>query len=333
MNPTIRLEPTEALVVVGSEAWNPADRSLGREHIRPLQVLTSDGAFVVERFNDLGPRGLRDFVVLADGRVVITTGYDLYELVRGELRRWELAGVSDIHELVAVPGGGLLVANTAHDQGVELGPDGALVRRWQLESFRHAASQPISHDRPLGGALGGRDPDRDDHFHGNEYLRSHDGETLVLVHHVTGFRPLRHLRQRLVGHGDGGVINLETREVHRLGLRAPHSLRLIRGGYAVLDSGAAEAVRYDPFFHQKERWPTPGWGRGLAIAEDGRWFIGISATRARYLTPGEDPGSNFVVATDEHGTERGRWPVVGVEQIWSVRLVSRALGDELARLT
>jgi sugar lactone lactonase YvrE len=89
-------------------------------------------------------------------------------------------------------------------------------------------------------------------------------------------------------------------------------------------------VIYDGRWRQRRRFATPGWGRGLAVADDGRVFVGVSATRARYLEPDEDPGANRVVAFDLDGRELGRWELPDVEQVWSVRLLSRVQGDALA---
>lgn len=326
------LEPDEAIVVAGSENWNPADRELGRDRIRSLQAVTADGDRHLAAFESLGVHGIRDLALLDERTAVLTTGYELYalDLDAGTLEQWPLDEVSDLHEL-SVEGGSVLVANTAYDEVVEL-RDGTVVGRHGVSGFRHSSARPIAHGRPLGGLVPiGPKPVRDDHFHLNQGVVGPDGNVLVVVHHVSGFRPVAQLRHRLTRHGDGGVLDLRTGTSRELGLRAPHSLRLLPdGGWVVLDSGRAEAVVLDEGWREVKRFGTTGWGRGLAVADDGRLFVGLSATRARYLQPGEEAGGNWVVAFSSDGVELGRWAVPDVEQVWSVRLLRRGDLDRLA---
>lgn len=329
------LESDRALIVLGSQNWNPHDRTLGRENIRPLQVATRSGVHQVRRLDTVGVHGIRDLVPIDDDRVAVTTGHDLLtlQLSTGEMQSWALPDAADLHELAVGPDG-LLAANTGHDEGLILTPDGTISRRVGIATFRHAGAQPIAHSRPLGGILpGGPKPIRDDHFHLNQVAVGHDGHLLVVVHHATGYRPTVELRQRLTGHGDGAVIDLDSGEVHRLGLRAPHSLRLTRdGGYAILDSGRSEVVVYDAGWIEQRRFTTHGWGRGFAAGES-HWYVGVSPTRKRYLNPGEVSGTAAVVVLDPiSGALIGRWDVDGVEQIWSVQLVSERLAARLVAL-
>lgn len=332
-SPSLPLEPGEALLVVGSENWNPDDRTLGREHIRSVQVLFHDGAGHAAALDPLGVHGLRDVTPLDAGHVALTTGYELLRLDvgTGGLDRWQPDRTSDLHEL-ALEDGLLLVANTAFDEGLVVATDGDVVRRFDLTAFRHASAQPIAHDRPLGGVLPGPRPVRDDHFHLNQVATGHDGGLLAVVHHVSGYRPVTHLRHRLTGHGDGGVIEIDTGRTHHLGLRAPHSLRRTHDGFAVLDSGRAEVAVLDDTWREHRRWSTGGWGRGFALAGS-RWFVGVSPTRRRYLAPGEASGAAAVTCVDgATGRHLGRHEVGGVEQVWSVRVVSRELGEALVAL-
>jgi hypothetical protein len=319
------LRDDEALLVAGSENWNPADRQLGRDRIRSLQAVTADGDEHLAQFEHLGAHGIRDVALSGADTAVVTTGYELYELDlrTGRLVEWPLDGTSDLHELW-VAGESVLVANTAYDEVVEL-REGRVVERHPVAGFRHAGSRPIAHGRPLGGLVPiGPKPVRDDHFHLNQAIVADDGSMLAVVHHVSGFRPVAELRHRLTRHGDGGVLDLAAGRPYPLGLRAPHSLRrLPSGGWVVLDSGRAEAVVLDDGWSEVRRFPTSGWGRGLAVADDGRLFVGLSATRARYLQPGEEAGGNWVVAFSPAGAELGRWAVPDVEQVWTVRLLRR----------
>jgi hypothetical protein len=210
--------------------------------------------------------------------------------------------------------------------------DGGTVHtRTSLAPFRHAAARPIAHGRPGGGLVPiGPKPVHADSFHVNQGHLTSDGELLALVHHVEGYRPFAHLGHRLTRHGGGGVIDLARGLIHHLGLRAPHSLRPHpHGGYAVLDSGRAEAVRYDSAWVETERWSTTGWGRGLTITDDGRWFVGLSATRRRYVPAGQPPEGNWVAVFDDRGTELARRQLPDVEQVWSVRMIDGSFASRL----
>ena len=329
------LGTSDALLVLGAQNWNPGDRWLGRAGIASLQFLTSDGPARAPALDGLGPNGLRDLLVLDDRRVLLTTGYELVELdiSSGALTSWSLGeDVSDLHEM-GLEGDRLLLANTAFNEGLVVSLNDRSVVRHGLSEFRHARSKAINHARPLGGAIPfGPKAVRDDHFHFNQLAADRTGSLLAVVHHVHGFRPVSHVAKRLVGHGDGGVIDLGRRAAHDLGLRAPHSLRMVDGNAVILDSGRSEIVAFDDHWRETARWPTPGWGRGLAV-HDGHWFVGVSATRRRYLEEGQDPGDNLVVCLDQMtGQELGRWIVEDVEQVWSVRVIDRAVAEALAAL-
>jgi hypothetical protein len=325
------LAEDEALIVAGSQNWNQADRYLDRDQIRPLQVLTTEGVVALDRLESLGDRGIRDLVELDDDRVLVTTGADLVEidLRDGSPAPWSMQPAGDLHEL-ASNGTHVVVSNTAFDEIVCLDTTGAVTGRRSLSQFRHASARPIAHARPAGGLVPiGPKPPNEDSFHVNQGHLTPDGDLLAVVHHVEGFRPFTHLGQRLTRHGGGGVLDLAAGTVHRLGLRAPHSLRSHpSGGYAVLDSGRAQAVRYDDDWSEMTRWSTGGWGRGLTITDDLRWFVGLSATRRRYARPGESE-DNWVVAFDDQGSELGRHLLPDVEQVWSVRLIDRRFADRL----
>lgn len=327
--------PGSALLVVGSQAWNPADRTLGRDRIRSVWVTDAGGRLRHCPFLDpLGPHGVRDLLPLGDGRLVVSNGYDLRVLdpASGAMAPWDLEDVSDLHE-VRREGARILVANTQRDELVELDGEGHVRRRRDLSRFRHERARPIGHDRRLGGALGG-EATHADHFHLNQGFAGHDGHTWVLVHHTAGYRPVTHVRQRLTGHGGGGVIDLDDGRVCPLGLRAPHSVRRLGDGYVLLDSGRGDLVRYDRRWTEVGRHPVGGWGRGAAVDEQaGVVHVGLSATRARYLRPGQDPGTNRVVAFDTASwTALGEVEVPGVEQLWSVRLVDATVADALVGL-
>jgi len=326
----------EALVVLGSENWNAADRHLGRGRIRSAQVLTTDGVTQLRHLDSLGARGLRDIVFVDDDTVVITTGHALFRfrIRSGTVDNLMPDHVSDIHEL-ALRGRTILFANTAMDEAIEVDVDSGAVTRRGLEAFRHSKSQAINHQRPLGGAIPvGPKQEWDDHFHANQYVDGHGDSALVVVHHVGGFRPMRAVGKRLVGHGDGGVLDLTNGDAHGLGLRAPHSLRrLADGGYVVFDSGRGEGVVLDGQFAPMRRFDVGGWGRGCAVVDDERWFVGLSALRKRYNSGGESSLNSVVSIDPESGKRTADWVLDDVEQIWSVSVVQRSVAELMGFLT
>lgn len=328
----------EAVIVVGSQAFNEADRSLDRLQIRSLQILRSGATVSRGRFDRLGARGLRDFLPLHDGvHALTTTANDLvlHNLATNEQATWAVHDLADIHTLTAV-GDRVLVASTATDEVVEIGLDGIVRERIPLVSLRHQKAQPIAHDRMFGGAVGaaGRDDPGEamhaqDHFHANEAFIGHDGHRYAVVHHTSGFRPILHATNRLVGHGSGGVVDLTDMRAYDLQLVAPHSARRIEGGYAVIDSGRQRLVLTDTAWMPTGTVDLPGWGRGFAISPDATlWFVGISATRRRYLRPKQTSVPNAVAVVRSGRTVATR-TITGVEQIWSVHVVPVAFAELL----
>ena len=62
------IDPGEAIVVVGAPATKPADRSLERHEIHPVQVFTSDGFEPVPAL-DCGEFGMSALVIRAEAGV------------------------------------------------------------------------------------------------------------------------------------------------------------------------------------------------------------------------------------------------------------------------
>lgn len=332
----------EAVVVVGSQAFNEADRSLDRCEIRSLQILRASATISGGRFDHLGARGLRDFLPLHDGvHALLTTANDLvlHNLASREQATWAVHDLADIHTITAV-GESVLVASTATDEIVEIGLDGHVRGRMDLAPLRHENAQPIAHDRALGGAVagiltetrssGGNEPlHSQDHFHANEAFVGHDAHRYAVVHHTSGFRPILHATNRLVGHGSGGVVDLDAMRAYELELVAPHSARRTATGYAIIDSGRQRLVLTDFGWTPTGEVALPGWGRGFGIDADGsRWFIGISATRRRYLRTLQTSYPNAVAVVRDRVNVATR-VITGVEQIWSVHVVNSGFAQLL----
>jgi hypothetical protein len=332
----------EAVLVVGSQAFNEADRSLERSDIRSLQILRPTATISRGRFDAFGARGLRDFLALHDGvHALTTTANDLvlHNLVTNAQATWAVSDLADIHTLTA-EGEAVLVASTATDEVVEIGLDGVVRGRVGLAPLRHENAQPIAHDKMFGGVVGGGanarvDPAEtlhaQDHFHANEAFTGHDGHRYAVVHHASGFRPILHATNRLVGHGSGGVVDLTTMRAYDLELVAPHSARLVDGGYAIIDSGRQRLVLTEADWTPTGEIALPGWGRGFGVSADRRnWYVGISATRRRYLRPRQTSAPNAVAVVREGHTVATR-VITGVEQIWSVHVVASEFAERLLR--
>jgi hypothetical protein len=326
----------QVLGVFGAENWNPADRHLGRGQIRSAQLITSDHTVSVPTLDGFGRHGVRDAVLLPDGdRLLLTDGDHPTEvsLSDGSTRPWAIDGLGDLHELSLVDDR-LLIANTGHDEVIEATPDGRLIMREDLGPYRHRRSRSIDHERPLGGALAPYGPPCGDHFHANQAFVSGQGTRCVLVHHCDGFRPLRHLQGRLIGHGHGGVIDLDRGTIHRLELTAPHSARWTGSHHIVLDSGRGHLAVFDAAWAPLLRVPVGGWGRGLALdARCSTAFVATSAIRHRYRSEAGMAGANQIVAVDLRTWKVvARRPIDCVEQLWSIRMFPIAIGEALLAL-
>jgi hypothetical protein len=328
---TLPIDAHEAVIVVGSQAFNEADRTMDRADVRSLQVLTAGASISGGRFDHIGVRGLRDFLPIHDGvHALATTANDLvlHNLVDDAQATWPVEGLADIHALTPVEEG-VLVASTATDVVWEIGLDGNPRGSIDLAPLRHRQARPIAHDRALGGVFGGAPVEATDHFHANEAFIGHDGHRYAVVHHVAGFRPMINATNRLVGHGAGGVIDLDDMRAYDLELVGPHSARLTPDGYVILDSGRNRALFTDRNWVRRGELELAGWGRGFAQSADGsRWFIGISATRRRYLRAGQTATPNAVTVVADGRVVATR-PVDAVEQIWSVHLVTDSFARNL----
>ncbi len=318
------LNDDEAVLVVGSQAFNDTDRSMERSEVRALQILTATTTISGGRFDRIGVRGLRDFLPLHDGVHALVTSANelvLHNLITDEQATWPIRGLADIHALTAYSSG-VLVASTATDAVWDIGFDGAVRSVVDLAPLRHRQARPIDHDRVLGGVFGAAPVTATDHFHANEAFLGLDNHRYAVVHHVAGFRPIIHAKSRLVGHGSGGVVNLDTMRAYDLQLVAPHSARVIDGGHAIIDSGRNRILLTDENWQSRGSVSLPGWGRGFAVSDDqSRWFVGISATRRRYLQAGQTATPNALTAV-VNGEVVANREVVNLEQIWSVHVVS-----------
>ena len=331
---TLPLDPTEALVVVGALATKPADRSLERHEIHPVQVFTSDGIEPV-RALDCGEFGMSSLVIRPDHGVVYgSTGNDFFRLDLDDGKVTDLAptDLKDSHEVTEVDGI-LWIANTGRDEAVafDLATE-RVVDRVRVRSVR--GSEPTEARAPDAG-------ETVDKFHANQITRALDGKLYVLVHHVDGKQLMKYVAQRLVKmQGNGGVIELDTGRPVALSLSGPHSVETVGPDEQwICDSRAGVLRVYDRDWREQAQIACAGWGRGVSISrratEAGVVYVGISAIRKRYLQviPTSQHSQNMVQAFDVAGRALiGETRVPNLETINNVYVVTRETADRLIRL-
>jgi hypothetical protein len=314
----------EALVVVGALATKPADRSLERHQINPVQVFTADGVEPV-RALDCGEFGMSSLVIRADAGVVYgSSGNDFFRLDLDDGKVTELAieGVVDSHEVTEIDGM-LWIANTGRDEAVAF----------------DLATETVARRVPVRSTRAARAGETVDKFHANQITRALDGKLYVLVHHVDGKQIVKYVAQRLVKmQGNGGVIELETGRPVALSLSGPHSIDVVGPDEQwICDSRAGLLRVYDRDWHERAQIPCAGWGRGVAVsrqAEATRVYVGISSIRKRYLQviPTSQHSRNMLQAFDvARRTLIGETLVPHVETINNVYLVSRETAERLLR--
>jgi hypothetical protein len=159
----------------------------------------------------------------------------------------------------------------------------------------------------------------------------------ALVHHVTGKQLIRRIAEKFIkSQGNGGVINLSTGRVVPLRLRAPHSVRKVRGDYWLCDSGNATVNVYSPEWELKETIRAKGWGRGADTSEAlGTFYLGISATRRRYLnvvSSGRKVPNMVQVLSVADGSPVGEVEFSAIEQINNVYTIPREMAAALLDL-
>ena len=330
------LDATRAILVTGAQCRREEDRTIpDRSSVRSLQILTRDATIVGSSLDRLGAHGLRGATPdLVRNRIILSTGEDLTELDLTSKTMTSLAvkGIDDAHDITVLADGGLLIANSGADEIIEVDIAGVERQRTSLDSFRsHRARQPIDHHRRDAGALAPRSAAGQDHFHVNQAFVGHNGHRFALVHHIDGFRPISHVAARLVGHGRGGVLDLDAHRYHALRLRAPHSVRPWRDGFLVLDSGRQCVITLDRWWYPTGSYCVPGWGRGADRDADGTIWVGLSAIRPRYSNAWTHSGPNSVVALNQHLQVIAQRELTNVDEVWAVHVVPASFAADLIR--
>ena len=325
------IDPAEAIVVVGALATKPADRSLERHQINPVQVFTSDGVTPV-RSLDCGEFGMSSLVIRADAGVVYgSSGNDFFRLDLADGIITDLGlDLKDSHEVTEIDGT-LWIANTGRDEAIafDLATE-KVTRRVPIRSARGSERAPAPFAAPTSDA--GETVDK---FHANQVTRGLDGNLYVLVHHVDGKQIVKYVAQRLVKmQGNGGVIELETGRPIPLSLSGPHSVEVVGPDEQwVCDSRAGVLRVYDRDWREHAQIPCAGWGRGVSVSRaSGRVYVGISSIRKRYLQviPTSQHSQNMIQAFDIGGHALvGETVVPDIETINNVYLVGRETAQRL----
>ena len=306
------LNDTSRLVVIGSEAANASDRTLGRGNIVSVQSLAPDGTLSAHaRFDGVGAHGVAAMFHDVDaGLLYYSGGTDLHVLdfADGTTRQIPVEGLVDAHEM-EMWDGLLWMTSTGTDEYITYDPaTGAMDRRYIVET-------------PEGAQ-------RDKH-HLNHIARGADGELYGLVHHVDGKQVLNQIKARaLKSQGNGGVIRLRDGARFPLKLHAPHTVTAIGGENWVFDSGQARIRVFAADWSPLREIPTSGWGRGGQLYEhDGRAYFaaGLSNIRRRYQHLFKNHAA-FINGVEIFDVETGK-PVFckaieGIEQVNNVYLLS-----------
>ncbi len=286
------------LLILGSQNAKEPDQKLKRSEVKPVQILTSGGDLKpVSFFNDWGKVGVSSiawdhrypqelFVSINDGIRRLNVNTKTYETL-------ELGEIGDLHDINFIDGL-LWISNTEYDEAIAYDADSnKVVQRNSLASFR----------MKLDDAKDGEEFEKvKDRFHCNQVFRDYNGDLCVLIHAINGWLLYRVLFEMLVKkQGDGGVINLDSKQIIPLKLQSPHSVRKINGEYWIQDSSDLSTKIFDQNWEPADTIKTGGFGRGVDFSENENVaYIGLSATRKRYLKviPTSEYHSNRVLIVD-----------------------------------
>jgi hypothetical protein len=310
------------LLVVGSRNLNPADQTMDTGEVRSMQIIDAKLRISPIPFFD----NWADFSSIAQHpddpfRLYLANPSEIFEFdLRGQ--RYELLdipGLDDIHE-VAILNGGLWISNTADDE-IVLFDTGSrhVAERIDLRAITRKA---------------GANNQIADTFHVNQVFEAYNGDLCALVHHHSGHQEVSLVAEKVIKRqGDGGVINVTRRTTHNLGLKAPHSVRLVDSSYWVYDSGRFEIKIFNKQWNLTRTLATRGFGRGAdSVAGQDIFYAGISATRKRYLglIPRGEAVPNMVQVFDTKTfAELGTIHVPNIEQVNNVYCLRAEIAEAL----
>lgn len=316
------LNSANNLLVVGSQNLDPADWTMPSEQIRSMQLIDARLQIsAIPFFEDW--RGIssvaqhpRDPFIL-----FIANSSEIFEFNLRK-KRYELLhipGIDDVHEISFLDDG-LWISNTADDEAVLFDPE------------THSVAQRI--DLRTITPESGESEEIADTFHVNQVFRNFDGDLCALVHHHSGHQEVTLLAEKIVKRqGDGGIVNITNCTAVNLGLKAPHSVRLVDHNYWVFDSGRCEVKVFTSEWKAITTIPTRGFGRGADYSpRDNTFYAGISATRRRYLglIPRGPSVPNMVQVFDTKSfVDLGAISIPNIEQVNNIYCLSLEVADAL----
>lgn len=267
------------LLILGSQNAKEPDQELSRSQIHPVQIMHKNKEITpVNFFNHWGKVGVSSIAWHSELQnelfVSINDEIRLLNTKTGKFVVLDLGRIGDLHDINFL-GDDLWISNTEYDEVIKFNPfSKKITERISLDEFRFALDNPEGEITKVK-----------DRFHCNQIFKDYNNDLCILIHHITGWQFYRQLMGTLIRRqGDGGIINLDKKEILRLKLQSPHSVRKINGEYWVQDSTDQSTKIYDQNWKLKDSIPIGGFGRGVDYSEkDGIAYIGISATRKRYL--------------------------------------------------
>jgi hypothetical protein len=328
------ISENKRILVIGALNVNSADRALERAEVDTLQLIDNENAITPVRFFDAwGEMGMSSMCWIPEDPYTLYIASDC-EVFRFCLRnksyvRLDIDGLGDIHE-ISIIDDKLWITNTRYDQIVAYDLVAGTVSDWiNLADFRPTepeAPQTDQHSSVI------------DRFHCNQVFQDYQGNCHILAHALSGRQLVAKVGKVVVKISalDGGVSDITGSEKHALGLKAPHSVRLIDDNYWVFDSARFKLSVFDQQWNFIRSMDTRGFGRGGDLdSERGIYYAGVSATRKRYLgvLPGGDAIPNMVQVFDSRSyTELGCIQIPKVEQILNVYCLDRDVADKLLLL-
>jgi hypothetical protein len=268
----------ENLIVFGAPNANINDRFLSRDEVITVQYLNSEMEFKsIPYFSSIGKFGISSICWEEGNPLVIfyTTGVELYrlELRTGECKMLPISYLRDVHEIV-VYDDIVWLSNTYYDELVGFSlSENKEVRRIKLNGCQNNIEEIINRQEII------LEENHKSKFHTNQVFKAYDDELYALVHHVDGKQLIRRVAQKLLkNQGNGGVLNLANGKTQRLKLKAPHTVRLIKGNYWIFDSGHAQLNVYNKDWELIKEISMAGWGRGgLFYINENLFFAGFSS--------------------------------------------------------
>lgn len=324
----------KAILILGSINANTDDRKLKRTDICSIQFI--DDNLQVHHTNLLsswGEFGISSLVFVpgSSRNFFITTGRSIFHINTDtqsfeQLRIERLRG---IHEMNIIDQK-LWISNTFYDEVLEYD----YINKKMLHRHQLVPMQKIE---PTEARLERDGFERINKFHCNQIFESFDKEIAFLVHHTNGEQLVRVLAQKLIkSQGNGGIIYLSSNEIIKLKLKAPHSVRLIKGQYWVFNSGHGELAIFNKDWSPSETIKLNGWGRGADYVSDtNTLFAGLSAPRSRYFKFLDDTEKKNRILAIDVGKKRIKkeWALSKIEQINNLYLIDLELLELLEQMS